>query len=386
MGCKWLFTVKFKADGSVERRKVRLVAKGFTQTYGVDYQETFAPVAKINTIRILLSLAVNFDWSLHQLDVKNAFLNGELEEEVFMCVPLRFENVYGLDKVCKLKKSLYGLKQSPRAWFDRFGKVVKEQGYCQSQTDHTMFHRRSPEGKLVVLIVYVDDIIISSDDNEEIARLKKKLALEFELKDLGPLKYFLGMEFARSKEGIFMNQRKYILDLLTETGLLGCKAVETPVEPNLKLKPANTEDVIDREKFQRLVGKLIYLSHTRPDIAFAVSLLSQFMHSPGQIHFDAAYRVLKYLKGSPGQGLMFRKRNNLQVEVYTDADWAGNTNDRRSISGYCTFVGGNLVTWRSKKQNVVARSSAQVELRALTLGICKAILIKRVLKELKSSC
>ena len=212
VGCKWLFTVKFKADGSVERRKVRLVAKGFTQTYGVDYQETFAPVAKINTIRILLSLAVNFDWSLHQLDVKNAFLNGELEEEVFMCVPPGFENVYGLDKVCKLKKSLYGLKQSPRAWFDRFGKVVKEQGYCQSQTDHTMFHRRSPEGKLVVLIVYVDDIIISGDDNEEIARLKKKLALEFELKDLGPLKYFLGMEFARSKEGIFMNQRKYILD------------------------------------------------------------------------------------------------------------------------------------------------------------------------------
>ena len=179
-----------------------------------------------------------------------------------------------------------------------------------------------------------------------------------------------------------MNQRKYILDLLTETGLLGCKAVETPVEPNLKLK-ANPDDVIDREKFQRLVGKLIYLSHTRPDIAFAVSLLSQFMHSPGQIHFDAAYRVLKYLKGSPGQGLMFRKRNNLQVEVYTDADWAGNTNDRRSISGYCTFVGGNLVTWRSKKQNVVARSSAEAELRALALGICEAIWIKRVLEELK---
>lgn len=383
VGCKWLFTVKFRADGSVERRKVRLVAKGFTQTYGVDYQETFAPVAKINTIRILLSLAVNLDWSLHQLDVKNAFLNGDLEEDVFMCVPPGFERIYGKDKVCKLKKSLYGLKQSPRAWFDKFGRAVKNQGYCQSQADHTMFYRRSPEGKLTVLIVYVDDIIITGDDYEEIRRLKKKLAQEFELKDLGSLKYFLGMEFARSKDGIFVNQRKYILDLLNETGLLGCKAVETPVEPNIKLKPANPEDVVDREKFQRLVGKLIYLSHTRPDIAFVVSLLSQFMHSPGQVHFEAAYRVLKYLKGSPGQGLMFRKRNNLQIEVYTDADWAGNTSDRRSISGYCTFIGGNLVTWRSKKQSVVARSSAEAELRSLAHGICEAIWIKRVLEELQ---
>lgn len=225
------------------------MAKGFTQTYGIDYQETFVPVAKINSIRVLLSLAVNSNWPLYQLDVKNAFLNGNLEEEVFMCLPPGFEKLFGQDKVCKLKRSLYGLKQSPRAWFQHFGKVVKSYDYHQSQADHTMFYKHSTKGKFVVLIVYVDDIILTSDDIEKLARLKRKLAEDFEIKDMGALKYFLGMEFARSKEGIFVNQRKYILDSLGETGLLGCKATETPVETNLKLNPAKLEDVIEREKF-----------------------------------------------------------------------------------------------------------------------------------------
>ncbi|GMP41435.1 hypothetical protein CsSME_00011533 [Camellia sinensis var. sinensis] len=193
------------------------------------------------------------------------------------------------------------------------------------------------------------------------------------------------MEFARSKEGIFVNQRKYVLDLLGETGMLGCKMVETPIEPNLKLQAAKAEEVKEREQYQRLVGKLIYLSHTRPDIAFAVSMVSQFMHSPGAEHFEAVYKILRYLKGTPGRGLLFKKHGHLQVEVYTDADWAGSVTDRRSTSGYCSFVGGNLVTWRSKKQNVVARSSAEAEFRAVAHGICEVMWIKRILEELKLS-
>ena len=274
VGCKWVFTVKSRADGSVERYKARLVAKGFTQTYGIDYQETFAFVAKINTIWVLLSLAVNSNWPLFQLDVKNAFLNGDLEEEVFMSLPPGFEEELGIGRVCRLKKSLYGLKQSPRAWFERFGKVVRRFGFIQSQADHTMFYKHSSEGKITILIVYVDDIILTGDDCGEMNRLKKRLAEEFEIKDLGALKYFLGMEFARSKEGIIVNQRKYILDLLDETGMLGCKPAETPLEPNVKLQPAKTEDVKDKERYQRLVGRLIYLSHTRPDITFSVSAVS----------------------------------------------------------------------------------------------------------------
>jgi len=385
VGCKWVFTVKCRADGSIERYKARLVAKGFTQTHGIDYQETFAPVAKINSIRVLLSLAVSLNWPLHQLDVKNAFLNGDLEEEVFMSLPPGFEEHLGDGKVCRLRKSLYGLKQSPRAWFERFGKAVKGHGYTQSQADHTMFYKHSKEGKIAILIVYVDDIILTGDDLDELKRLKNVLANDFEIKDLGTLKYFLGMEFARSKKGIFVSQRKYVLDLLKETGLLGCKAAETPIEPNLKLQSAKPEDVKNREQFQRLVGRLIYLSHTRPDIAFAVSMVSQFMHSPGPEHFEAVYRILRYLKGSPGKGLLFEKHGHLQIEVYTDADWAGSITDRRSTSGYCTFVGGNLVTWRSKKQNVVARSSAEAEFRSVAHGICEVLWIKRILDELKVS-
>ena len=180
-----------------------------------------------------------------------------------------------------------------------------------------------------------------------------------------------------------MNQRKYILDLLKETGLLGCKAAETPMEPNIKLQPAKPEDLVDKGRYQRLVGRLIYLSHTRPDIAFAVSMVSQFMHSPGPEHLEAVNRILRYLKGSPGRGLLYKACGHLQVEAYTDADWAGSVMDRRSTSGYCTFVGGNLVSWRSKKQNVVARSSAEAEFRAVAHGICEALWVEKLLKELK---
>ncbi|RVW92814.1 Retrovirus-related Pol polyprotein from transposon RE1 [Vitis vinifera] len=355
VGCKWIFTIKYKADGSVERFKARLVARGFTQSYGIDYQETFAPVAKLNTIRILLSLAVNQDWCLQQLDIKNAFLNGDLEEEVYMEIPPGFEEIH---------------------------KAVLKLGYKQGQADHTLFVKKSHAGKMAILIVYVDDIILSGNDMEELQNLKKYLSEEFEVKDLGNLKYFLGMEVARSRKGIVVSQRKYILDLLKETGMLGCKPIDTPMDSQKKLGIEKESTPVDRGRYQRLVGRLIYLSHTRPDIGFAVSAVSQFMHSPTEEHMEAVYRILRYLKMTPGKGLFFRKTENRDTEVYSDADWAGNIIDRRSTSGYCSFVWGNLVTWRSKKQSVVARSSAEAEYRALAQGICEGIWIKRVLSEL----
>ncbi|RVW33887.1 Retrovirus-related Pol polyprotein from transposon RE1 [Vitis vinifera] len=291
VGCKWIFTIKYKADGSVERFKARLVARGFTQSYGIDYQETFAPVAKLNTIRILLSLAVNQDWCLQQLDIKNAFLNGDLEEEVYMEIPPGFEESMAKNQVCKLQKSLYGLKQSPRAWFDRFTKAVLKLGYKQGQADHTLFVKKSHAGKLAILIVYVDDIILSGNDMGELQNLKKYLSEEFEVKDLGNLKYFLGMEVARSRKGIVVSQRKYILDLLKETGMLGCKPIDTPMDSQKKLG-------IEKE----------------------MSAVSQFMHSPTEEHMEAVYRILRYLKMTPGKGLFFRKTENRDTEVYSDAD------------------------------------------------------------------
>ncbi|KAM2306236.1 hypothetical protein ACFXTH_025703 [Malus domestica] len=231
VGCKWVFTIKHKADGTIDRYKARLVAKGYTQTFGVDYQETFAPVAKMNTIRVLLSLAANFDWPLKQFDVKNAFLHGDLEEEVYMELPPGYEVQNKAGKVCRLRKALYGLKQSPRAWFGRFTDAMKKYGYQQGSADHTLFIKRNG-GRVTLLIIYVDDMVVTGDDTEEMERLQEYLSSEFEMKDLGGLKYFLGIEVARSHDGIYLSQRKYVLDLLFETGMLACKPAETPIIQN----------------------------------------------------------------------------------------------------------------------------------------------------------
>ena len=205
--CKWIFTLKYKHDGSLERHKARLVAKGYTQTYGVDYQETFALVAKMNIVRILLSLVAHYNWQLLQYDAKNAILQGDLDEEIYMNIPPRFEGNTG-NKVCKLKKALYGLKQSPKTWFGRFAKVMKEFRYKQSQGDHTLFIKHSATGGVTTLLVYVDDIIVTRNDEREKHDVKQRLKKEFEIKELGKLKYFLNIEVAYSTKGIFISQQK----------------------------------------------------------------------------------------------------------------------------------------------------------------------------------
>ena len=383
MRCKWVFTVKYNLDGSIERYKAQLVAKGFTQTYGINYLETYALVPKLNTVRILLSLVVNLDWPLHQLDVKNVFLNGDLDEEVYMDVPPVFEDKFG-SNVCKLQKSLYGLKQFHRAWFEKFTRSMKNQGYTQGQDDHAhLVHKViSSDGKISILIAYVDDIVLTEDDIVEMARVKEKLASDFEIKDLGSLIYFLGMEVARSKKVIVVSQQKYILDLLKETGMSGCRPADTPMDSNAKLWDKG-DVLVDTIRYQKLVDKLIYLSHTRLYIAFSVNVVSQFMHSPFEEHLDAVYRILRYMQANPGKGLFFKKTSEIGVSIFTDDDWAGSVTDRRSTFGYCTYVWGNLVTWRSKKHGVVARSSSKAEFRAMAQGICEGLWIQRVLDELK---
>ena len=285
-------------------------------------------------------------------------------------------------KVCKLKKSLYELKQSPRAWFGRFTNAMITFGYHQSNSDHTLFLKKRQD-KITALIVYVDDMIVTGNDPEERKTLQDYLSREFEMKDLGPLKFFLGIEVSRSDKEIFLSQRKYALDLLQETSMSACQPADTPVEEGLKLCVESNQVPVDKGRYQRLVGRLMYLAHTRPDLAYALSIVSQFMHNPGEQHMNAVMRILRYLKSAPGKGILFTKNIDCQsVEAYTDADWAGAVDDRRSTSGYFTFVGGNLVTWRSKKQNVVARSSAEAEFRGMALGVCEVLWIKLLLKDL----
>ncbi len=256
VGCKWVYTVKQNPDGKIERYKARLVAKGYSQTYGIDYDETFAPVAKMSTVRTLISCAANYDWPLYQLDVKNAFLHGNLQEEVYLEIPPGFATDQTKGKVLKLKKSLYGLKQSPRAWFDRLRRAMCNMGYKQCNSDHTVFYYHSG-GRVTILAVYVDDMIITGNDPLNISQLKKNLSKEFEVKDLGQLRYFLGIEIARFPKGIVLSQRKYVSDLLHETSMLGCRPASSPIEQNHKMC-AQYGDPVDKERYQRLVGRLIY--------------------------------------------------------------------------------------------------------------------------------
>ena len=379
-----IHTIKYLANGKPERKKTRLVARGYTQVYGEDYLDTFAPVAKLHTIRIILSLAVNQEWDLWQMDVKNAFLQGELEDEVYMRPPPGMEEMVKPGNVLRLRKAIYGLKQSPRAWYHKLSTTLNGRGFVKSQADHTLFTLTSKQG-IVVILVYVDDIIITGCDKEGISSTKTFLKAAFDIKDLGELKYFLGIEMCRSKEGLFMSQRKYTLDILKEAGDLGGRQAKTPLEEGYKvLREGEYEDTPfeDVKQYRRMVGKLIYLTITRPDVCFAVNQVSQHMQTPKVHHWNMVERILRYLREAPGQGVWMACNKNTEVIGYCDADWAGDRIDRRSTTGYCTFIGGNLVTWKSKKQKVVSCSSAEAEYRSMRKLTSELIWIKGLLGDL----
>jgi hypothetical protein len=379
IGCKWVFKTKLNADGSIERYKARLVAKGYTQIEGLDYHETFAPVAKMTTIRFLLAVAATQQWIIHQLDVNNAFLHGDLDEEVYMTPPPGY-CPKGETRVCRLRKSLYGLKQASRNWFFKLTTVLLDAGFTQSQADHSLFTLVSTTS-ITIVLVYVDDILVAGNDLSQIETFKHALSTNFKTKDLGPLKYFLGLEVARSPKGIFLNQRKYALDILNDSGQLGARTASFPMEQNLKLTNQDGTPLSDPSPYRRLVGRLIYLTITRPDIVFTVNILSQFMHAPRLPHMQAATRVLRYIKGSLGQGILFLSSNTLHVTAYTDSDWASCPTTRRSTTGYFIQLGTSPISWRTKKQTTVARSSAEAEYRAMAVTTCELTWLKQLLAD-----
>uniref|UniRef100_A0A2N9FZB6 Integrase catalytic domain-containing protein n=1 Tax=Fagus sylvatica TaxID=28930 RepID=A0A2N9FZB6_FAGSY len=274
IGCKWVYKIKTKSDGSIERYKARLVAKGYAQEYGIDYEETFAPVARITSVRSLLAIAAVHQWPLFQMDVKNAFLNGDLTEEVYMQAPPGYSDCP--DKVCLLRRALYGLKQAPRAWFAKFSSIVHQFGFSSSSHDTALFIRRSDKG-MILLLLYVDDMIITGDDHSGISDFKLFLHQQFEMKDLGHLSYFLGLEVSSDSTGYYLSQAKYASDLLSRAGLTDTKVVSTPLEMNARLTPLDGTPLRDATLYRQLVGSLVYLTVTRPDIAHAVHLVSQFL-------------------------------------------------------------------------------------------------------------
>ncbi|GJT64366.1 retrovirus-related pol polyprotein from transposon TNT 1-94 [Tanacetum coccineum] len=371
IGSKWVYKIKYHSDGSIERYKARLVILGNNQVEGLDYNETFAPVAKMVTVRTFLAVASAKNWDLHQMDVHNAFLHGDLEEKVYMKFPPGFQS--SENKVCRLRKSLYGLKQAPRCWFAKLAAALKQYGFHQSTSDYSLFTLQCDKVHLNVL-VYVDDLIISGNDSMAICSFKSYLSKCFYMKDLGTLKYFLGIEVARNSNGIFLCQRKYALDIISEAGLLGAKPTDLPLEQNHQLPLANGKPLVDPEPYRRLVGRLIYLSFTRPDLSYCVHMLAQFMQSPLQEHWDAALRVVRYLKGSPGQGILLRAACDLQLH-----GWAACPITRRSLTGWFIQLGDTPISWKTKKQHMVSRSSAEAEYRSMATTTCELKWLKALL-------
>ena len=284
VGCKWVFRIKRLADGSVERYKARLVAKGFHQVPGVDYGETFNPVIKPTTVRIVLSLAVSKGWVLRQFDVQNAFLHGNLYEDVYMSQPLRFSHPQFPNHVCKLKKALYGLKQSPRAWFSRLSSRLIALGFHGSQSDSSLFIYHSPVVTIYFLI-YVDDLIVTASQPSAIDTLLRHLQLDFAIKDLGNLNFFLGLEVLPTTNGLLLSQKRYILDLSSKTKMLDAKPLSSPMASSTSLSAFEGDPLPNATLYRSTVEALQYLSLTSPDITFTVNKLSQFMHRPTSIHW-----------------------------------------------------------------------------------------------------
>jgi hypothetical protein len=384
IGCRWIYKIKYHADGSVERYKARLVAKGYTQIEGLDYFDTYSPVAKMTTIRLVIALASIHNWHLHQLDVNNAFLHGELQEDVYMMLPPGVTSSKP-NQVCKLLKSLYGLKQASRKWYEKLTSILLQQNYTQASADHSLFIKKT-DSSFTVLLVYVDDIILAGNSLVEFQHIKSILHSTFKIKDLGQLKYFLGLEVAHSKQGISLCQRKYCLDLLSDSNTISSKPVSTPSDASLKLHNDSSPPYEDIPSYRRLVGRLLYLNSTRPDITFITQQLSQFLSKPTQSHHHAALRVLKYLKGCPGKGLFFPRNSSLHLQGFSDADWAGCVDSRCSISGQCFFIGSSLISWRTKKQTTVSRSSSEAEYRALASATCELQWLLYLLKDLHIQC
>ncbi|CAL8999399.1 unnamed protein product [Prunus brigantina] len=287
----------------------------------------------------------------------------------------------GENLVCRLNKSLYGLKQASRQWFAKFSEAIQAAGYTQSKADYSLFTCKNGKS-FMALLIYVDDILITGNNVAAINSLKQFLHTRFRIKDLGDLKYFFGIEVSRSKQGICISQRKYTLEILKDAGILGARPVSFPMEQNIKL--SNEGEILkDPAKYRRLVGRLIYLTITRPDITSAVHVLSMFMHEPRIPHMDAAVRILRYLKYTPGQGILFPTQDDLKLKAFCDSDWAGCPTTRRSTTGYCVFLGNSLISWRTKRQKTVSLSSAEAEYRAMASTCCELSWLRCLLQDLQ---
>ena len=352
-----------KADGSIDKYKARLVVKGFKQTEGIDYFDTYSPVTRITSIRMIIAIAALYDLEIHQMDVKTAFLNGELDEEIYMEQPEGFVVPGQENKVCKLVKSLYGLKQAPKQWHEKFDNVMLSNSFKINECDKCVYVKDTDKGYVIVCL-YVDDMLIVGSNNDMIKTTKKMLNSQFDMKDMGIADVILGIKITRTSDGYTLSQSHYVDKILEKFSKNDNSVARTPIDPNHHLGK-NIGEGISQLEYSRIIGSLMYLMNcTRPDIAYAVSKLSRYTHNPSGDHWQAIIRVLRYLRYTQNYGLHYT-RYPAVLEGYSDANWISDSKDSKSTSGYVFTVGGAAVSWKSSKQTCIARSTMESEFIAL---------------------
>ncbi|KAK1379914.1 hypothetical protein POM88_026658 [Heracleum sosnowskyi] len=369
IGTRWVYRNKLDEDGIVTRNKARLVAQGYSQAEGIDYDETYAPVARLEAIRMFLAFAAYSNFKVYQMDVKSAFLNGELDEEVYVEQPPGFENQELLDFVYFLFKAIYGLKQAPRKWYDTLSGFLLENGFVRGIIDKTLFSKKH-KSDMILVQVYVDDIIFGSTNDNLCKRFAELMQSKFEMSMMGELKFFLGLQVSQRSNGIFICQSKYLKEILKKYHMEDSASARTPSSTAIKLGASDNYIKVDVTSYRGMIGSLLYLTASRPDIMYATCLCARFQADPRDVHLVAVKRILRYLKGTPNLGIWYPKYSDFNLIGYTDSDYAGSVVDRKSTSGSFQFLGGRLISWYSKKQQTVSNSTAEAEY--IAAGSCCA--------------
>ena len=352
-------------DGSIDKYKARLVAKGFKQKEGIDYFDTYSPVARMTTIRTLIALASVHGLIIHQMDVKTAFLHGDLEEEIYMDQPEGFVASGNERKVCKLVKSIYGLKQAPRDWHKKFDDTVLGSDFVVNENDKCVYYMVKGN-ECIIMCLYVDDILLFETNIEIINETKGFLKRHFEMKDMGVASVILGIKLTQSTDGITLSQSHYIeKSILEKYGYSNCRIASTPYDPKVALVKNSTGVPVSQLKYSQIIGSLQYLANgTRPDISYSVSKLARYTSCPNKTHWDALDRVLRYLKGTIYLGLHYRRFPGV-LEGYSDASWIAKKSGSNGVTGYLFTLAGGAVSWKSTRQTVITRSTFEAELCAL---------------------
>ncbi|GKA82599.1 zinc finger, CCHC-type containing protein [Tanacetum coccineum] len=381
IGLKWVFKTKRDAKGNIIKYKARLVAKGYVQEQGIDFDEVFAPVARIETVRLILALAAYHGWQVHHLDVKSAFLHGNLKEEVYVTQPEGFVQQGNSGKVYKLTKALYGLRQAPRAWNVKLDQTLKSLDFKKCNLEQAVYTKRSKNSTLIVG-VYVDDLIITGTPKKEIKVFKSQMEEKFEMSDLGLLAYYLGNEVTQTGGEITIKQTGYINKILKETSMMDSNDTKIPMDPGTKVGQMAKMKPVDTTYYRSLIGSLRYLLHTRPDLSYAVGLLSRFMQDPKEIHLKAVKQVIRYIKGTKEHGIIYKKEGGCKTTGYSDSSYGINTDQGKGTIGIVFYFGESPITWCTQKQPTVALSSCESEFMAATAAACQALWLKRLLSEL----